>query len=38
MATDPYERTDLADEEPQLLQELLAEFQIQARRSNILNR
>ena len=38
MASDPYERNNLANEEQQLLQELLAEFQIQARRSNILDR
>ncbi len=38
MASDPYERNNLANEEQQLLLELLAEFQIQARRSNILDR
>ena len=38
MARDPYERNNLADEEPELLQELLAEFEVQARRSNILDR
>lgn len=34
MATDPYQRANLAAAEP----ELLAEFEIQARRSNILDR
>ena len=38
LSSDPYERHNLADEEPELLQELLAEFEIQARRSNILDR
>jgi arylsulfatase len=38
LAADPYERHDLAGDQPELLQELLAEFEIQAARSNILDR
>ncbi len=38
LATDPYERRDLAGARPELLQELLAEFEAQAARSNILDR
>ncbi len=38
LATDPYERRDLAGARPELLQELLAEFKVQAAKSNILDR
>ncbi|MCH7637674.1 MAG: sulfatase-like hydrolase/transferase, partial [Proteobacteria bacterium] len=38
LAADPYERHDLAGTRPELLQELLAEFEAQAARSNILDR
>jgi len=38
LAADPYERHDLAGTQPALLQELLAEFKVQAARSNILDR
>ena len=38
LATDPYERHDLSGAQPELLQELLAEFEVQAARSNILDR
>ena len=38
LAADPYERHNLAATEPELLQELVAEFEIQAAKSNILDR
>ena len=38
LASDPYERSDLASEEPALLRELLGEFEEQAAKSNILDR
>jgi arylsulfatase len=38
LSDDPYERNNQAAAEPELLQELLAEFEIQARRSNIRDR
>jgi len=38
LAADPYERHNLADSQPELLQELLAEFEVQAAISNILDR
>jgi len=38
LTRDPYERNDLAGERPELLQELLAQFELQAELSNILER
>ena len=38
LAADPYERHDLAGTQPELLQGLLAQFEVQAARSNILDR
>jgi arylsulfatase len=38
LAADPYERHDLAGARPDLLQELPAEFKVQAAESNILDR
>ena len=38
LAADPYERHNLSGTQPELLQELLAEFEIQAAKSNILDR
>ena len=37
ITSDPYEKTNLADQESELLQDLLADFQEQARKSNILD-
>ena len=38
LVADPYERSDLADQRPELLRELLGEFEAQALQSNILDR
>ncbi|MDG2375052.1 MAG: hypothetical protein P8M18_01760 [Woeseiaceae bacterium] len=38
LSTDPYERHDLAGIRPELLQKLLADFQVQAAKSNFLDR
>ena len=38
LSVDPYERHNLAVEEPQKLQEMLAEFELHAREANILDR
>jgi len=38
LADDPYERTNLADSNPELMHDLLADFQLQAEQSNIRDR
>ena len=38
LSTDPYERHDLAGIRPELLEDLLADFQVQAAKSNFLDR